>query len=104
MEAVREAWTDERLDDLNHKVERIDQRVGELSREMHAEFRSVRSEMKSEFQAVRGEMNARFDSMQNQMAAMQNQMTAMQKSMNLMMATMLGGFFTLFASMLATQL
>ena len=38
MEAVGEAWTAERLDDLNH---RVDQRLGE----MRAEFRAVRGEM-----------------------------------------------------------
>jgi DNA anti-recombination protein RmuC len=79
MEAVREAWTDGRLDDLNQKVERIDQRVDEMNHEMHSEFR-----------AVRGEMNARFDSLQNQMLAMSR--------------TMIGGFVTLLATMLATQL
>ena len=36
MEAMREAWTDERLDDLND-------RVGELSRRMDEGFREVRS-------------------------------------------------------------
>ncbi len=61
---MREAWTDGRLDDLNHKV-------GEMNREMHAEFRAVRGEMRT------------------------------------MQATMIGGFATLFATMvglLATQL
>jgi hypothetical protein len=35
---VREKWTDERLDDLNHKVD-------EGFRDMHEEFRAVRGEM-----------------------------------------------------------
>jgi hypothetical protein len=47
MEAVRDAWTDERLDDLNS-------RVGQLSRRMDEGFREVREE----FRAVRGEMAA----------------------------------------------
>ena len=51
MEAVREAWTDERLADLNHRVD-------EGFSEMRAEFRAVRSEMRSEFAAVRSEMAA----------------------------------------------
>lgn len=37
MEAVRETWTDERLDDLNHRVDHGFQ-------EMRAEFRAERSE------------------------------------------------------------
>ena len=62
------SWTDERLDDLNNKVDGI-------GREMHAEFRAVRSEM-----------NARFDSVQ--------------RSLNMMMGTMIGGFVTLLAATL----
>jgi hypothetical protein len=43
MEAVRESWTDDRLDDLNGKVD------------------ALRVEMKTEFVAVRGAMSERFD-------------------------------------------
>jgi len=39
---AREAWTDERLDDLNH---RVDQGFKELRIEMRDEFRAVRMEM-----------------------------------------------------------
>jgi hypothetical protein len=38
MEGVREAWTDDRLDDLNHRVD-------EGFKEMREEFRAVRCEM-----------------------------------------------------------
>jgi hypothetical protein len=38
METVRDAWTDERLDDLNHRVD-------EGFKEMRTEFRAVRSEL-----------------------------------------------------------
>ena len=51
--AAREAWTDERLDDLNRKVD-------DGFREMKEEFRAVRGEMKEEFGAVRGEMREEF--------------------------------------------
>lgn len=51
MDAVREAWTDERLDDLKTEV-------GELRREMRSEFIAVRGEMRAEFSAVRGEIAA----------------------------------------------
>lgn len=43
MEAMRESWTDDRLDDLNGKVD------------------GLRVEMKTEFAAVRGEMRDGFD-------------------------------------------
>ncbi len=46
MEAMREAWTDDRLDDLNGKVD--------------DGFRRVETDIRE----LRGEMNTRFDSMQ----------------------------------------
>lgn len=48
---AREVWTDERLDDLNRRLD-------EGFRETREEFRAIRGEMKSEFQAVRGEISA----------------------------------------------
>jgi hypothetical protein len=51
MEAVRDAWTDDRLDDLNHRVD-------EGFKEMRAEFRAVRLESRTEFTGVRGEIAA----------------------------------------------
>ena len=53
MEPVREAWTDERLDDLNR-------RVGEGFRESRTELQLLCSEMNARFDRV----DARFDSMQ----------------------------------------
>jgi hypothetical protein len=49
MAAVRDLWTDERLDDLNHRVDRGFE-------ETKAEFRAVRLEMRTEFGAVRSEI------------------------------------------------
>ena len=50
----RETWTDERLDDLNKKVDdgfaRLDQDIREL-----------RKEIKGQGDGLRAEMNARFD-------------------------------------------
>jgi hypothetical protein len=51
MAAMREAWTDERLDDLNH---RVDAGFTEVSNE----FRALRLEMRTEFTTVRSEMTA----------------------------------------------
>jgi hypothetical protein len=42
---AREAWTDERLDDLNTRVESIDRRMEAGFKEMREEFRAVRMEM-----------------------------------------------------------
>jgi hypothetical protein len=51
MEAVRDTWTDERLDDLNHRVD------GGF-KEVVNEFRALRLEMRTEFAAVRAEAAA----------------------------------------------
>jgi hypothetical protein len=56
MQTMRQAWTDERLDDLNHKVD-------EMNREMHAEFRSVRTEIKSMQTMMMGGFAAMFATM-----------------------------------------
>ncbi len=50
MEAVRDKWTDERLDDLND-------RVGKGFDRLDNDIREVRSEVAG----VRGEMNRRFE-------------------------------------------
>jgi len=42
---AREAWTDERLDDLNTRVESLDRRMEAGFKEMREEFRAVRMEM-----------------------------------------------------------
>ena len=60
---VREAWTDERLDDLaGRMVKGFDEVKGEI-REAKGEVRDLRVEMNARFDV----MNQRFDSMQRTM-------------------------------------
>jgi hypothetical protein len=61
MEAMRQAWTDDRLDDLSAGMH------DEFGR-VHDEFGRVRAEMRDEFSAVRtevrdlrGDLNSRFE-------------------------------------------
>ena len=81
---AREAWTDERLDDLSAHVDKrfdqVDRRFDQVDRRfdrVEADIREIRGEAKD----LRSEMNARFDSMQR---------------------TMIIGFVTLFASIVAS--
>jgi hypothetical protein len=60
MQTMREAWTDERLDDLNRHVE-------EGFRRIDGDLRALRVETKTELTALRGEMSERFDAMQRLM-------------------------------------
>ena len=50
------AWTDDRLDDLNRKVDRVDANVDDLRRHMDVRF-----------EAMESRMDSRFDSMQRAM-------------------------------------
>jgi hypothetical protein len=54
MEAMREAWTDDRLDDLANRMDRGFDGVDK-------DVRELRAETKSEFALLRGEMCERFD-------------------------------------------
>jgi hypothetical protein len=53
MSAVREAWTDERLDDLSQRMDKGFDRVD-------TDIRELRSDMNTRFNAI----DARFDAMQ----------------------------------------
>jgi len=89
MERVRESWTDERLDDLNRRVD-----VG--FRESRDEIRALRGEMNTRF----GEMNARFDSMESRFDSMASRFDAMESRFDAMQRTMLHGFIAISAAML----
>ncbi len=67
MEAMRDAWTDPRLDDLNHRVDRGFE-------ESNREFQALRLEMRTEFAAVRSEIGMEFAAVRLEMAAAQRTM------------------------------
>lgn len=78
---AREVWTDERLDDLNHRVD-------EGFKETREEFRAVRGEMKSEFQSVRAEIQAVRGELGGQIAALHR--TTLQLFGGMMVTMVLG--------------
>lgn len=67
MEAMRESWTDDRLDDLRDSV-------GEFRAETRAEFASVRTEMREEFAAVQEEFKAVRREMATEFTALRQEM------------------------------
>jgi hypothetical protein len=85
MAAVRDLWTDERLDDLNGRIDRGFE-------ETQAEFRALRLEMRTEFVAVRAEM-------QNEFAAVRSEASAMHRTT---MQIVLGGFGLMLAGFAGT--
>jgi hypothetical protein len=61
---AREKWTDERLDDLNARMEKgFDEVKGEI--------RDLRAETKTEFHQLRGELNTRFNGMETRFDSLQ---------------------------------
>jgi hypothetical protein len=52
METMREKWTDERLDDLNARVDEGFNRLDKDIREARSEIVGVRGEMNSRFEAT----------------------------------------------------
>jgi tetrahydromethanopterin S-methyltransferase subunit G len=62
---MRESWTDERLDDLNEKVEKGFADVGERFEDVHKRFEDVDKrfdKLEDRFEGLQKEMNMRFDS------------------------------------------
>ena len=98
---AREVWTDERLDDLNKRVdEGFQETQGEfraVRSEMQSEFQAVRVEMKGEFQAVRAEMKSEFQATRAEIGALQR--TTFQLYAGIMFTLVLG-----FGGMIATFL
>ena len=79
MEAMRQSWTDDRLDDLRDDLNEfraetktefaaVRTEFAAVREEMRIEFAAVRAEMKAEFAAVRGEMQAEFRALRGEMA------------------------------------
>jgi hypothetical protein len=130
MEAVRDAWTDPRLDDLNQRVDsgfketsrefqalRLEMRTefSGVRSEMHTEFAAVRSEMHTEFAAVRSEMHTEFaavrsetaaesTSIRGEIAGLRTEMAAMNRTLIQVGAGAMVTMFVGFAATIATVL
>ena len=63
MEAVRESWTDERMDDLKEQVVELNRHMDVRFESMETRFASLETRMDSRFEAV----EARIDSSQRTM-------------------------------------
>lgn len=67
MEAMREAWTDERLDDLNHKVDegfqKVDKRIDRFEGKVDIRFNRV----DDRFNRLEGEIDHRFERLEERL-------------------------------------
>jgi hypothetical protein len=96
-EMARESWTDERLDDLTH---RVDQGFNKNERE----FQAVRLEMRTEFAAVRSEIRGEIGSVRGEIAELRGDLLALHR---MLIRIAVGGFITFTAGILgliATQI
>jgi uncharacterized coiled-coil DUF342 family protein len=115
MEAVRDAWTDERLDDLNG---RVDHGFAEVGRQLQAqrsetraefaavreEFAAVRAEMREEFAAVRSEMRSESAAVRTEMRDLRGEIAAMHRSTTQLAFGLVGAMTVGFLGIIATIL
>jgi hypothetical protein len=77
MEAMRQSWTDDRLDDLSR---RMDERFDHVEGEMKSRFTRVEGEMQSRFAKVEGEMKDGFDRVDRDVRELRTDMNALQRT------------------------
>jgi hypothetical protein len=107
MEAMRESWTDARLDDfaahtdrrfdaVDRRFDAVDQRFDSLERRMEDGFDRVNADLR----ALREETNSRFDRLDGRFDAMQRTLVQVAVAMS---AAFIAGFAAL-VGLVATQL
>jgi uncharacterized protein YPO0396 len=123
---ARETWTDERLGDLDKKIDQGFERVAADGREVKAEVRNLRSEMNGrfervddEFKGLRTEMSGHFERVDGDIRELRAETsrafervddefrelrTEMNGRFDAMQRTMILGFASIVASVIATQL
>ena len=97
MEAMRESWTDDRMDDLNGKVDA-------LHLEVRTEFKAVRGEMRDGFDRT----DKRFDKIDERFERLEERFDQRLDSLNHVLILFSGGvcaaLITALAALVATQL
>ena len=105
---MRDTWTDERLDDLNHRVDsgfrEVSREFQALRLEMRSEFAAVRSEMATESAAVRSEMASEFGSVRGEITGLRGEIAAMNRTLIQVGAGFMVTMFVGFAATIATVL
>jgi len=93
METMRESWTDGRLDDLSHRVDRGFERVD-------ADIRDLRMEMSARFERV----DERFDRVDARFDRMDERFDAMQRTLLQVGGGIFAAFGAALIGLIATQL
>jgi ribosome recycling factor len=102
---AREAWTDERLDDLTKRMDKgfdeVKCQIRDLRSETKGEFQRERAETKTEISLLRAEMNSRFDSIDARFNSVEARLDGLNRSLVIGMVTMTA---SIVGALLATQL
>lgn len=116
MQTMDSSRTDERIDDLSHKVDETNSLVGAVRTEMRDDFKAFRAEMKEDFRIFRAEMAEDSRAFRAEMAEdsrafraeMAQEFRAVRSEMATMTRTMLGatlsGLFAVLATLIAFHL
>ncbi|MBK5220585.1 MAG: hypothetical protein JJE35_12500 [Thermoleophilia bacterium] len=100
METMRQTWTDERLDDLNAKVDRGFDRVETEMRAQRHEFKSELGELQAEMSARFDKVDTRFDRVEERIDTRFDLLTARIDALN---RTLLGFAVAAFIALLASE-
>jgi DNA anti-recombination protein RmuC len=107
METVREAWTDERLDDLTKRVDEGFRDAREDLRscrgEMKIDSNSIRTEMKAGFASLRAETDARFDKVDTRFEKVDRRFETLEQRIEHRFDLMFIALLTGFASLIVTH-
>jgi hypothetical protein len=106
MEAMRQSWTDERLDDFRAETARnfgaVDKRFDRVERRMESGFQEMRAEFKAMNERF-DTMNERFDTMNERFDTVNERFDVMYRMMFrfcvLAMTTLFGALVTLVATL-----
>lgn len=85
----REKWTDERLEDLNKKVDVGFARVDAQIERLDGDIKELRRDMNNQIGGLRSEMNARFEKVDERFEALNR--------------NMIGGFFVIVAAIIGSN-
>jgi hypothetical protein len=92
--AMREAWTDERLDDLNERVTELGRRMDDGFNRIHEDIRSLDTKIDSKVDGLRLETKSEFAAVRSELA-----------SLHRLMVQLTGGIiFTIVATEIASRL
>ena len=111
METVRERWTDDRMDDLNHKVDVLADRMDDGFRELRAEMSKRFDKVDAQFEKVDAKfdkvdaqfdkVDAQFDKVDAQFDKVDARFETMDGRLDAMQRTMIHGFVAMTTAIVA---